>query len=65
MFKSTSLVALLVFGAATLGCSHKTVVNPAPSTTTKSSTTTTTEAPVETEKKTTTTTTEAPAPANQ
>jgi PBP1b-binding outer membrane lipoprotein LpoB len=66
MFKSTSLVALILFGAATMvGCSHKTVVNPAPSTTTKSSTTTTTEAPVETEKKTTTTTTEAPAPANQ
>jgi hypothetical protein len=63
MFKSTSFVALILFGAtAMVGCTHKTVVNPAPAqstSTTKS--TTTTETPVDMEKKTTTTTTETPA----
>jgi hypothetical protein len=64
MLKSTSLAALILFGAtAMVGCSKKSTTNvtpvaPAPGpTTTSSSTTTTEEAPVETDKKTTTTTT--------
>ncbi len=60
MIKSTSFVALILFGATSMiGCTHKTVVNPAPAPSSTTKTTTTTEAPVETDK-TTTTTTETP-----
>ncbi len=65
MFKSTSLVALILVAATTMvGCSTKktTVTNTTPTSTT-SKTTETTETPLEAEKTTTTTTTTTPPPA--